>query len=152
MKPILKVDACFFSFSSFSLFDPKLKHRPCGSTSWFISILSDWPFVDFLVLLCSKIGLFGCPHAVLIPCSVNSTTNYRKLQCKQVFQGSELKKRAALTPFLHFQELWPQFYLWVITELLDQSMCKLLFPLKWAPIEGGGRQRPGELMTAMQIP
>lgn len=86
-------------FSLFSLFDPKLKHRPCRSMSWFISILSDWPFMDFLVLLCSKIGLFGCPHAVLIPCSVNSSKSYRKLQCKLVFQDSELKKRAGLSRY-----------------------------------------------------
>lgn len=57
-----------------SLFDLKLKHRPCRSTSWFISSLSDWPFIDFLALLCSKIGSFGCPRAVLIPHWVNTAT------------------------------------------------------------------------------
>lgn len=65
--------ACSISLDVVSLFDLKLKHRLCGSTS-FISTLSDRPFMDFLALLCSKIGSFGCPRAVLIPHWVNTAT------------------------------------------------------------------------------
>lgn len=152
------MNARSFSCNIFILSDLKLKHRPCGSTSWFISILSDWPFMDFLVLLCSKIDPFECPHAVLVPCSVNSSTNYKKLQSKQFCRAVSWRGELLFpcTPFFHFQELWPLFYLWVIKEPLDQSMCKLLFPLKWAPIEqsgGGGFQGPDEVMTEpMEIP
>lgn len=77
-----------------SLFDLKLKHRPCRSTSWFISSLSDWPFIDFLALLCSKIGSFGCPRAVLIPHWVNSYSANKF--CKQ-----SSCKRVLLFPLHH---------------------------------------------------
>lgn len=39
----------------------KLKCRPCVCRSWWMSGLSDWLFLDFLALLHSKIGSFGCP-------------------------------------------------------------------------------------------
>lgn len=74
VKPILQINACSLSLDIVSLFDLKLKCRPCGSTSWFISPLSDRPFRDFLALLCSKIGPFGCPHAVLRPHWANTAT------------------------------------------------------------------------------
>lgn len=43
--------------------------------------------MDFLALLCGKIGLFGCPRAIV------NHTGQTQLQCKQVLQGSELQKR-----------------------------------------------------------
>lgn len=113
VKPILKMSACSLSLDIVCLFDLKLKHRPCRSTGWFISTLSDRPFMDFLALLHSKIGPFGCPHAILIPCWANTAT----VQTSFARQGWR-RELLPPTPFYHFQELWPPFYLWVIKEPL----------------------------------
>lgn len=81
VKPILQKNASFLFFG-LTFFVWSQSADIVGSTGWFISILSDWPFMDFLALLCSKIGPFGCPHAVLKPCWAVSCSSKRF--CKAV--------------------------------------------------------------------
>ncbi len=89
VKPILQMSACSLFLNIVPLFDLKLKRRPCGSTSWFISTLSDRPFMDFLALLRCKIGPFWvsscCPHTTLDKHSYSANTF-----CKAVSWRREL--------------------------------------------------------------